>query len=112
MGLPYIYPTAYGVEPVVLPPLTPEDLEPEWQQFLAELPLTGVTWEKQTREGKAASVIADAATECKADLVVIGTHGRTGLSHVLLGSVAEEALRLTPCSVMTVRPEAFQFELP
>jgi len=112
MDLRYIYPVAYGTEPIVLPPVTPADLEPDWQEFLTGLPLDGVTWEKHTREGKAARVIADTATEYKADLVVIGTHGHTGLSHVLLGSVAEEVLRLTTCSVMTVRPEAFQFELP
>lgn len=112
MDIRYIYPAVYGAEPVVLPPLTPEDLEPDWQHFLQGLPLTGVTWEKQTREGRAAQTIADAAAETGADLVVIGTHGRTGLSHVLLGSVAEAVLRLTPCSVMTVRPQAFRFELP
>lgn len=36
------------------------------------------------------------------DLIVVGTHGRTGLSHVLLGSVAEKIVRRTPCTVMTV----------
>jgi nucleotide-binding universal stress UspA family protein len=42
------------------------------------------------------------AEKTHADLIVIGTHGRTGLSHVLLGSVAERALRLAPCPVLTV----------
>ena len=71
-----------------------------------------MTWEKQTREGQAAQSIADAATEFGVDLVVIGTHGRTGLAHMFLGSVAETVLRLTECSVLTVRPDAFRFELP
>ncbi len=37
------------------------------------------------------------------DVIVIGTHGRTGVSHVLLGSVAEHVVRLAPCPVLTVR---------
>jgi universal stress protein A len=39
----------------------------------------------------------------RADLIVIGTHGRSGLSRVLLGSVAERVIRLAPCPVLTVR---------
>jgi nucleotide-binding universal stress UspA family protein len=38
------------------------------------------------------------------DLLVISTHGRTGLSHLLLGSVAERVVRTAPCPVMTIRP--------
>ena len=112
LDISYLYPAAYGVEPVILPPVKPEDIEPEWQEFLDALPLTGITWEKQTTEGPAARQIAEAATVLKADLVVIGTHGRTGVAHMLLGSVAEAVLRLTECSVLTVRPDAFRFELP
>ena len=37
------------------------------------------------------------------DLIVIATHGRTGLSHVLLGSVAERIIREAPCPVLTIR---------
>lgn len=112
LDLNYLYPAAYGVEPVLLPPVKPEDIEPEWHEFLGALPLTGITWEKQTSEGPAARHIADAAIALKADLVVIGTHGRTGVAHMLLGSVAEAVLRLTDCPVLTVRPDAFRFELP
>jgi nucleotide-binding universal stress UspA family protein len=39
----------------------------------------------------------------RADLIVIGTHGRTGVSKVFLGSVAERIVRLAPCPVLTVR---------
>ena len=108
----YMYTSAYGAEAVLLPPVVPEDLEPDWQEFLQGLPLEGVSWEKQTREGRAAQCITDTAAELRADLVVIGTHGRTGLAHMLLGSVAEAVLHLTECSVLTVRPDAFRFELP
>jgi nucleotide-binding universal stress UspA family protein len=113
LDIQYIYPTTYGAEAVVLPPVTPEELEPDWQEFLHDLPLGGgLLWEKQTREGRAAPTVADTAVEVAADLIVIGTHGRTGIAHMLLGSVAEQVLRTAPCSVLTVRPEAFHFELP
>jgi nucleotide-binding universal stress UspA family protein len=47
--------------------------------------------------------IPRAVRRTRADLIVIGTHGRTGLSKVLLGSVAERVVRLAPCPVLTVR---------
>jgi nucleotide-binding universal stress UspA family protein len=47
--------------------------------------------------------ICDAAEEVGADLIVMGTHGRTGLSHVILGSVAEKVVRKAQCPVLTVR---------
>ncbi len=47
--------------------------------------------------------IADIASEIKADLVVMGTRGLSGLKHVLLGSVAERTLRAAPCPVLTVK---------
>ncbi len=107
------YPPAYGVAPVLMPLPSPADLEPDWQEFLHDLPLGGgLQWEKQTREGRAAQTIAAVATEIGAELVVIGTHGRTGLTHMLLGSVAEKVVHTTTCSVLTIRPDAFRFELP
>jgi CBS domain-containing protein len=50
--------------------------------------------------------IVDCAIERRADLIVIGTHGRTGLKHALLGSVAEKTVRLAPCPVLSVRDGA------
>lgn len=47
--------------------------------------------------------IIDTAIEHKVDLIVMGTHGRTGLRHVLLGSVAEKVVRLAPCPVLIAR---------
>lgn len=46
------------------------------------------------------------------DLIVMGTHGRSGLAHVLLGSVAERVVRKAPCPVLTVRPEGHKFVMP
>jgi nucleotide-binding universal stress UspA family protein len=52
-----------------------------------------------------AQVIVDEAKTMSAELIVMGTHGRRGLSHLLLGSVAEGVIRLTPCPVLLVRSE-------
>ena len=52
------------------------------------------------------------ARKVSADLIVIGTHGRSGLSHVLLGSVTEKVVRKASCPVLTVRPPDMTFELP
>lgn len=46
------------------------------------------------------------------DVIVLATHGRTGLAHVLLGSVAESVVRTAPCPVLTVRSEGHQFVMP
>jgi nucleotide-binding universal stress UspA family protein len=46
------------------------------------------------------------------DLIVLSTHGRTGLPHVIMGSVAESVVRTAPCPVLTVRPEGHQFVMP
>ena len=46
------------------------------------------------------------------DLIVLSTHGRTGLAHVIMGSVAESVVRTAPCPVLTVRPEGHQFVMP
>lgn len=46
------------------------------------------------------------------DLIVLSTHGRTGLPHVLMGSVAESVVRTSPCPVLTVRPDGHQFVMP
>lgn len=52
------------------------------------------------------------AKEKEIDLIVMGTHGRTGVVHALIGSVAEKVVRKAPCPVLTVRPEGHQFVLP
>jgi len=48
-------------------------------------------------------MIRQAAEELDADLIVMGTHGRTGIAHVFLGSVAERTLRSAPCPVLAVQ---------
>src|ERR1017187_787414 len=66
-------------------------------------PSPRVTIEHRLLEGDPSTVIAETAAETGADLVVMGTHGRTGLTRFVMGSVAEEVLRRAPCPVLTVR---------
>jgi nucleotide-binding universal stress UspA family protein len=56
----------------------------------------------EVRRGPAAKQILEAASEWGADLIVMGTRGRTGISHVLMGSVAEKVVRLAGCPVLTL----------
>jgi nucleotide-binding universal stress UspA family protein len=52
------------------------------------------------------------AKEKSADLIVIGTHGRTGIDHMLFGSTAEKVVRKAPCPVLTVRMTGKEFKMP
>lgn len=65
----------------------------------------GVQGEIHLSEMSATQAIEHAAERLSADLIVMGTHGRTGLRHVLLGSVAERTIRAAPCPVLTVKGE-------
>jgi nucleotide-binding universal stress UspA family protein len=53
--------------------------------------------------------IVGAAKKLESDLIVISTHGRTGLKHVFMGSVAENVVRLAPCPVLVVREHEHEF---
>jgi len=46
------------------------------------------------------------------DLIIMGTHGRTGIEHILLGSVAEKVVRKSPCPVLTVKKTGMAFKMP
>ncbi len=65
-----------------------------------------------TAQGVPFAEIVRFAREGDFDLVVMGTHGRTGLRHALLGSVAEKVVRKSPVPVLTVRSPEFRFEHP
>lgn len=62
-----------------------------------------VAVDKAVQHGKTSVEICEAAKAAQADLIVIGSHGRTGLSHVLIGSVAETVVRHADCPVLVVR---------
>lgn len=56
--------------------------------------------------------IIDYARSAEADLIVMATHGRTGLAHALMGSVAEKVVRKAGCPVLTIKHPAMKFEMP
>lgn len=65
-----------------------------------------VPWTPDVAVGPAYLAITDAAKRHGADLIVVATHGRTGVLHLLLGSVAERVVRTATCPVLTVRVPA------
>jgi universal stress protein A len=65
-------------------------------------------WAVEVAVGPPADTIVRVAHKRDADLIVMGTHKRSGLQHVLLGSVAEKVIRLAPCPVLTVRYDAHE----
>jgi universal stress protein A len=89
-----------------------ESAEKELNRYVDPSWAEGRTVVTKVLEGPAFVEIIRYARENDVDLVVLGTHGRTGLAHVLLGSVAEKVVRKAPCPVLTVRPEGHQFVMP
>ena len=88
--------------------LPPAALQRETQEALQKtlesaLERFGATGEPLVRQGAPASVITETAEELGAELLVIGTHGRTGVARVALGSVAERVVRTAGCPVLAVR---------
>ena len=105
----FVEPPLYGE-----PPLTPDAtwqvfekarkwVEEELEKWAAGARKKGATVRPIIRTGAPAEQIVELATTEHADLVVMGTHGRGGMSRVLLGSVADRVIRLAPCPVLTVR---------
>jgi nucleotide-binding universal stress UspA family protein len=73
-------------------------------KVVADLNLDRLNPKTDVRIGVPAAEIDAAAKDLKADLICVSTHGRTGLAHLLLGSVAEKIIRYAPCPVLVVRP--------
>lgn len=99
-----------GPDPLLMPVMPPEyyqENEDRSRETLSKLVqpdwgkphslVTAVRW------GSPVEAISAYADDHKIELIVIATHGRTGFSHVLLGSVAERIVREAPCPVLTIR---------
>jgi len=95
------------VEPARLPDGERAELAAELGDFIKEVDVSGVGFRTTILEGNPATAIVNRAMAWSADLIVMGTHGRTGYDRLLLGSVAEKVLRRAPCPVLIVGARAF-----
>jgi nucleotide-binding universal stress UspA family protein len=80
-----------------------QTLETRLEHLREDVEKQGVTVRAELLEGAPYRVVLDWADEWQADMIVIGTHGHTGLSHALLGSVTERVVRMASCPVLTIR---------
>ena len=97
-----------SIDPIGVLQPSIEEMEAEARERLEDLiPLNreaSTQVENLVERGSPAQTIADVAKQVEADLIVVGTHGRSGLARVLLGSTAETLLRRAPCMVLVVKP--------
>ena len=80
--------------------------------FIREQGLERFSVHPEVREGTPFAEIVRCARDKDIDLIVMGTHGHTGLAHMLLGSVTEKVVRKAPCPVLTVRHPEHEFVHP
>jgi nucleotide-binding universal stress UspA family protein len=77
--------------------------EPLLKSLETNLKKKGIAVDSQIQSGRPYMAILEQARKGRPDLIVMGTHGRTGVQHLVMGSVAERVVRLAPCPVLTVR---------
>ncbi len=82
------------------------------RDFKEVLSAVDIDVRKVVRTGVAFVEIIDYAKTEGIDLIVMGTHGRSGIEHILIGNVAEKVVRKSPCPVMTIRPKGKEFKMP
>ena len=111
MLLHVLEPVSYGLDFTLGHSRTREQVRETWtkrlEELAASLRVRQVPVASQLRGGLPADSILDAAQTLPCDLIVMGTHGRRGISHVFSGSVAEAVLRKASCPVLTVRNPKF-----
>lgn len=101
--IPYV---GSGLGEIELPPVDTEirgSVTDHLAKVVAEHVGDRLPAETLTRSGQPWYEITEAARECDVDLIIIGTHGYTGLKHVLMGSTAERVVRHATCPVLVVR---------
>jgi len=99
-------PSAAGPVPIFAPPPAPHRMEAHRDELEAWVSAAsrpgGTPVRSRVIHGRPAAEIVRFATEERLDLLVMGTHGRRGFRHLILGSVTEEVLRGAPCPVLVV----------
>ena len=111
MLLHVLEPVSYGLDFTLGHVRTREQIRESWTKRLEELASShrhsDVQVESQLRGGLPSDSILDSAQTLPCDLIVMGTHGRRGISHTISGSVAEAVLRKARCPVIAVRSPKF-----
>jgi nucleotide-binding universal stress UspA family protein len=107
-------PEAVSVAPPAVPPIEQMTaaVREELDRLVRDNDLGRLTVHCDVREGTPFYEIIQYAKEANIDLIIMGTHGRSGLAHVLLGSVSERVVRKAPCPVLTVRDPEHEFVHP
>jgi nucleotide-binding universal stress UspA family protein len=103
-------PVAEGYFPPNLAEIQEQHARTQCEQSLAQVGLVGA--KLLFPQGGPAHEIVRIAAEQNADLIIVGTHGRGAVAHLLLGSVAERVVRSAPCPVLTVRSGEHEFVTP
>ncbi len=104
-----VYPGVYGLGPSLVGEVersARESAESQLAELVDGLKAKGLSAEGLLESGAAARRLVELVSERDVDLVVMATHGHTGLSHALLGSTAEKVVRTCPCPVLTVKASA------
>jgi nucleotide-binding universal stress UspA family protein len=104
-----VYPGDWMYPPLAVTDFATEKREQMIERLQALDAGSGVSTQHIVRLGRAWQEVIEIAREQKTDLIILATHGYTGLKHVLLGSVAEKIIRHAPCPVLSVRPEERDF---
>jgi nucleotide-binding universal stress UspA family protein len=99
----------FGDGMVVPPPRDQEPLRAKLHELIPRDPKVCV--EHRLVDGNPAAEILQLAVETECDLIMLGTHGRTGLGRLLMGSVAENVVRRAPCPVLTVKTPLAQMQV-
>jgi nucleotide-binding universal stress UspA family protein len=90
-----------------VPPMPDEINLKDARDQLAKIKVpAGVSMETRLETGEAGAIILSVARDINCQMIVMGTHGRSGLGRLLMGSVAEEVVRKAPCPVLTLKAEA------
>lgn len=95
--------------PPALPLDQTEEVKAELEKIREANVPAGIPVDVVVRHDFAADAVIDVASRMNADLIITATHGRTGLKHVFLGSVAEKIVRHAPCPVLVVRDQEHDF---
>lgn len=109
---PVDYPADFGYAPVpqhAIEENFQKDARERLETIAQEAAAAGLPTEVVLRIGRPYHEITSVAREYHVDLIIVTTHGYTGLTHVLLGSTAERVVRHAPCPVLVVRDQAHDF---